>query len=169
MTDIHRRGIALLEQGHDEAELERGVVLAFLTAGYVALAAASILSLQFENGIAGLWLPNVFAIVILLRNPAVPLPAGATAVFVASMTANLVPGTGIELCVLYSLSNMISVTVGAASIAMVCGERKSAISGARDYAIIFALAGVAAPTLAAALFSAAAAELLAWPLMQTFG
>src|ERR1700741_2931857 len=82
----------LLDRGQDETELERVVVLAFLTAGYVMLAAVSVLLLQFENGVAGLWLPNVFAVAVLLRNPATPLPVLAVAVFAAAMMANLLLG-----------------------------------------------------------------------------
>ena len=156
----------LLDQ--DETELERVVVLAFLTVGYVALAAISVLLLQFENGVAGLWLPNVFAGAILLRNPAMPLPAGAVAVFAASMVTNLIVGTDITLCTLYSLANVTSVVTGTSLIATVCGDRRSLISGARDYAIMFALGGVAAPALAAAVFSAFAGQMLAWPMMASF-
>ena len=127
----------LLDQGQDETELERVVVLASLTVGYVALAAISILLLQFENGVAGLWLPNVFAIAILLRNPAMRLLPAAVAVFVAAMAVNLIAGADIGLCALYALANATSVVAGTALIAMVCGDGKSAISGARDYAVMF--------------------------------
>ena len=131
------RGRTLLDQGQDETQLERAVVLAFLTAGYVALVAISIHLLQFQDGVPGLWLPNVFAAAILLRNPTMPLPAGASAVFVASMVANLMVGADIGLCALYSLANAISVVASTSLIAKICGDRRSAISGAREYAIMF--------------------------------
>ena len=160
--------LRLLDQGQDESELERAVVLAFLTAGYVVLAAISILLLQFDNGVAGLWLPNVFAAAILLRNPATPLPAGAVAVFVASMIANLMVGADIGLCTLYSLANATSVMTSTLLIATICGDRRAAISGITDHAIMFALGGLAAPALAAAVFSASARYMLDWPLVLSF-
>ena len=156
----------LLDQ--DETELERVVVLAFLIAGYVALAVISILLLQFDNGVAGLWLPNVLAAAILLRNPAIPLPVGAVAVFAASTVTNLMVGADIGLCALYSLANVVSVVASTSLIARACGDRKPAISSARDYAIMFALGGVAAPALAAAVFSASAGQMLAWPMIASF-
>ena len=148
--------------------MERAAVLALLTAGYAAWAIVSILYLQFDNGVAGLWLPNVFAIAMLLRNPGLRLPAVAAAVFVASMLANRLLGTDFELCALYSLANTISVAAGAALIGKVCGDRKSAISGARDYAIMLLIGGLVAPSLAATLFSSAVAQSLDWQPLQTF-
>ena len=148
--------------------MERAAVLALLTAGYAAWAIVSILYLQFDNGVAGLWLPNVFAIAVLLRNPGLRLPALAAAVFVASMLANRLLGTAFELCALYSLANTISVVAGATLIGKVCGDRKSIISGARDYSIMLLLGGVVAPSLAAALFSTAVAQSLDWQPIQTF-
>jgi diguanylate cyclase len=167
-TDSMPGDYTLFDQGKDETELERVVVLASLSAGYVALAAVSILLLQFENGVAGLWLPNVFAVTVLLRNPAMRLLPAALAIFVAAMAANLMVGADIGLGALYALANTTSVVAGAALIAVVCGDGKSAISGARDYTVMFMLGGVVAPALAAALFSAFAGMVLAWPLLQSF-
>ena len=96
------------------------------------------------------------------------LPAAAVAVFVASMLANLLLGTGFELCALYSLANTISVVAGTTLIGKVCGDRKSIISGARDYAIMLLLGGIVARLGGGAVLGTAVAQSLDWPPIQTF-
>ena len=170
LGDIRRRlrGGALPDRVQEEIELERAAVLALLTAGYAAWAILSILYLQFDNGVAGLWLPNVFAVASCSGIRGCACPRLPRAVFVASTLANRLLGTGFELCALYSLANTISVVAGAMLIGRVCGDRRSIISGARDYSIMLLLGGMVAPSLAAALFSTLVAQSLDWQPIQTF-
>jgi diguanylate cyclase (GGDEF)-like protein/PAS domain S-box-containing protein len=161
-------GRVLTDQFSDGVELERGAVLGLLAAGYAAWAILSILVFQFDDGQAGIWLPNVFAVAIMLRNARLgPMPAIA-AVFMGCLSANLLLGATVFDSIWYSCANAATVLVEATLLVKVIGGRTPVISNARDYALMLATGGVAAPAIIAALIAALGASDRGWPPMQTF-
>ena len=164
----HLSGAGLSEQALEEIELERGAVLGLLTAGYAGCAILSILLFKFENGAAGVWLPNVFAVAVLLRHPSLRLAQAIAAVFVGCLAANLLLGAEVLLSLLYSSANAALVLVETSLIRKGFGGRKAAISNAPDYLLMLVLGGLAAPAIVAVFFAAFTASFLGWPLLETF-
>jgi diguanylate cyclase (GGDEF)-like protein/PAS domain S-box-containing protein len=161
-------GRGLSDRPFYETELERHVLLALLAAGYAVAAMLSILLFKFESGMAGVWMPNVFAVAVILRNGSLRLSEALFAVFLGCLAANLLLGGEILISLLYSLANAASVGVETALIRKVVGEQKSAVFDTRDYAFMLASGGVAAPSIVAVFFTAATVGVLGWAFFQTF-
>ena len=120
----------------EDRELERGVLLALLTVGYAACAMVSILLFQFDDGQAGIWLPNVFAVAVLLRNPWLRPLSGAAAVFAGCLAANFMWGAALQNSLFFSVANALTVLCEATLMRKVVGDRKPLISGVRDLSLI---------------------------------
>ncbi|MDW6026110.1 PAS domain S-box protein [Mesorhizobium sp. BAC0120] len=140
---------------------------ALLAAGYAVAAMISILLFQSESGIAGMWMPNVLAVTIILRNSSLRLSEALMAVFLGCLAANLLLGAEVLISLLYSLANAASVGIGTVLVGKMAGERKAAISDTRDYAVMLVCGGVAAPAIVASL-SAATTGAMGWPFFQRF-
>src|SRR3954454_12703177 len=136
----------------DERELERGALLALLTAGYAAWAMISILLFRFDDGQAGSWLPNEFCVAIILRNRRLSLLPAVAAVLVGCLAANFLLASTLSNALFFSGANASSVLAEVTLLRRVTAGRGLTISGARDYAAMLLAGGVAGPALAAALF-----------------
>ena len=152
----------------DETELERGALLALLTVGYAAWALVSILLFKLAGGQAGIWLPNVFAVTMMLRNPSLRLGPSLAAVFVGCSAANFLVGATLTNALFFASANAASVLTEFTLLGMVMRGGKPALSDARDYALMLLAGGVAGPGVAAALFTPIAAYAFGWPLIPGF-
>jgi diguanylate cyclase (GGDEF)-like protein/PAS domain S-box-containing protein len=152
----------------EERQLERAALLALLTAGYAAWAVVSIVLFQFEDGQAGIWLPNVFAVVLMLRNQTLRPLAGIAAVFVGCLAANFLLGSSIFNSLFFSGANAVTVLAEATLLRRLIGNGTPGIATAREYATMLAIGGVGAPAIGAAVLSPVAAYVFQWPLIETF-
>jgi diguanylate cyclase (GGDEF)-like protein/PAS domain S-box-containing protein len=152
----------------EERELERGALLALLTVGYAASAMVSILLFQFNDGQAGIWLPNVFAVAVMLRNPWLRPLSGVAAVFAGCLAANFMLGAALQDSLFFSVANALTVLCESTLLRKLVGDRKPLISGVRDYAAMLGVGGVAGPALSALIVAPVAAHAFGWPLVDTF-
>lgn len=145
--------------------MERGALLALLTVGYAACALLSILLFEFGDGQAGIWLPNVLAVVLLLRNRSMPLVPSLALVFVGCSVANLLLDRTLANTLFFASANTASVLVEFVLLRKALRGGRAVVSGARDYALMLFAGGVAGPGLAAAVFAPIAAQAFGWPLL----
>lgn len=135
-------------------------IVGLLAIGYAALAIISIIIFRVGNGTASIWLPNVFAVAIILRHPRLGLPAAGAAILVAALAANLALGTESGKSWLYAVTNLATVLLEVALIRKTLDTRSPVVSSARGYLLMLAAGGIVAPALIAlpvAAFAATAA------------
>jgi diguanylate cyclase (GGDEF)-like protein/PAS domain S-box-containing protein len=161
-------GACVSDQLLEERQLERAALLALLTAGYAVWAVVSILLFRFEDGQAGIWLPNVFAVAVTLRNASLRVAPAVAAVFVGCLTANLLLGSSLFNSVFFSCANTVTVLAEVTLLRSLIGDRRPEVERAREYAAMLAVGAVVGPAIGAALLSAVAAYMLQWPFVQTF-
>jgi diguanylate cyclase len=162
------RGASVSDQPLDDRELERGALLALLIAGYAAWALVSILLFRFDDGRAGMWLPNVFAVALVVRNPSMRIIAAVGGVFSGCLAANSLLGATPANAMFFAAANALSVLAEVTLLRWAVKDRKPLIASARDYAVLLAAGGVAGPALAAVLVAPIAARALGLPLLPTF-
>ena len=143
-------------------------VLVLISVGYAALALVSIALFQFEDGVAGIWLPNAFAVAIVLRNPSLRFAYSTAAVAVGCIAANLLAGASPANSLFYAAANVTTVLIETMLIRKAFGDRSPVIGNARDYLLMMAAGGVAAPAVAALLFAVVAMVAMNLPFQEAF-
>ncbi len=144
-----QRGLVVLGRLFQGAGGGDRTVVGSLALGYAALAIISIILFRLGNGTASIWLPNVFAVAIILRNPRLGLAVAGLTVLGAAFAANLAFGTGTGKSWFYAVANLATVLLEVTLIRKALDTRSPTISGARSYLLMLAAGGIAAPALMA--------------------
>ncbi|HHZ07339.1 MAG TPA: PAS domain S-box protein [Rhizobiales bacterium] len=140
-----------------------------LSIGYILASAAS--KALFDPGahMPAVWFANVFAVAFILRMPALGTLAGAATVLASALASNAVVGNSPAMTMVYSFANALGVGVGVAAVRWRFPDTKEFARNAVDYIQTLALAGLAAPAVAAAFFAPLAHVFSGWPVSFSFG
>jgi len=128
-------------------------VLAWLALGFALLSISSVVFLRTGDDAICLWLANVFAAAVLIRNPSISLPAAATVLLGFGLASNILVGNTVAMSLLFAAGNTVSVVCGTAMVRWRGSWRSRDEAGFASYTETLLLAGLVAPALAALFFS----------------
>jgi two-component system, sensor histidine kinase len=142
----------LFGQGIATAPLDRASVLAGIVGGigYLALASLSLLLVRADQTTSAIWLPNAFAVAMLLRarlGNEVPFLVMA---FAASLSSNVVSQQPDHVALLFSIANMVEI-VAVTGLARRSLGRVPDMSRVADLARIVWAGGIVGPLMSAAV------------------
>lgn len=138
-----------------------------LAVGFALLASASIMLSRLGDGIAGLWLPNVLAIGLLLRFGRPSLAVAVPTIFVTSAACNFAGGSSLGVATLFSLVNIAHIGMSVALARRLVGPRPVREVSLAGFARLVGAIGGAATLAAALLFGALASVAVGWPFAAT--
>ena len=128
-------------------------MLALLALGFVALSVCSVLFLRTGSGLICLWLANVFAAALLIRNASMPLPAAGAVLLACGLITNSALGNTPGMSLLFAAANTLSVVTGTALVRWRGSWRTAADAGLASYMETLLLSGLVAPAVAAVFFA----------------
>lgn len=141
---------------------------AVLALAYLGSALASIQLISADGRLATLWVSNIFAFAILIRNENLRGPASLAGIFAGTLAANLVKGSSLPASCLFGVVSVVYIALLTRLALGLIARESSGKNPVRTFAVAF-VAFTGLTGIASLALGAAAAVFFQWNLFATAG